>query len=109
MTRAERAATAVAGLAALALGLWALLIPAVAILYVTDGYHFADPVSQVIGFTAVLVLTAMVATVLLLAAALLRAAIAGAWPPWRRLFLGRFGAAGVALVAAVVVVLALVI
>lgn len=93
MRPAERAATGLVGLVTAFVGLWALVFPAMGILYLTDGYHFDDPASTAIGIVGLGVMTAFVSAVLILAAGLIRPAATGSWPQWRQA-VGRRAAAG---------------
>ena len=83
----ERLAIGVGGLIATGFGLYALIFPAFGWVYLTDGFHFADPLSKAIGGAFILGAIAVIAAELVVAGAIIRLSIAGAWPG-RRFFLG---------------------
>ena len=83
----DRSVAAVTGLAALVFGLYLLIFPAVGVLVLTDGYHFRDPVSLSIAGASLFAITGLITAEIIVAAALLQTAHAGAWPG-RRFLLG---------------------
>jgi hypothetical protein len=95
----ERLAIGAGGLVATGFGLYALIFPALGWLYLTDGFHFADPLSKAVGGAFILGVIAVIAAELVVAAAIVRMSVSGAWPA-RRFFLGP-PAAAIALTATV--------
>jgi hypothetical protein len=67
--------------------LYALVFPAFAVLYLTDGYHFQDLASQMVVGVFIVALTAAIAGGLVVSVAAIRMATIGAWPG-RRFVLG---------------------
>jgi hypothetical protein len=88
----ERFSIGVGGLIAAGFGLYALVFPSIGWLYLTDGYHFPGPESKALGGAFILAVIALIAAELVVAAAIIRLSVAGAWPG-RRFFLGRPAAA----------------
>ena len=77
----------VAGVVGACFCLYALAFPAIAILYLTDGFHFQDLASQIVAGGFIVALTAAIAGGLVVSAAALHMATIGAWPG-RRFVLG---------------------
>ena len=91
----ELLAVGVAGVIGACFCLYALLFPAIAVLYLTDGYHFPDFASKAVGGAAILAVTGVIAGGLVVAGAAIRMTAIGRWPG--RPFI--FGPPGAAIIA----------
>jgi hypothetical protein len=49
-------------------------------MYLTDGYHFPGPESKALGAAFILAVFAVIAAELVIAAAVIRLSVSGAWP-----------------------------
>ena len=76
----ELLSVGILGVIGVGAGLYALVFPAIGLLYLTDGYHFADPLSLAIGGTFLIAVTAVIAAELVVSAAAIRMTFIGRWP-----------------------------
>jgi hypothetical protein len=88
----EHLSIGVAGVIGLGFGLYALLFPALGLLYLTDGYHSGGLLWDAMTGTFLVGVTVAIAGELVVSAAAVRMCLGGAWPG-RTFLLGRPAAA----------------
>jgi hypothetical protein len=76
------------GVAGVAAGLYALVFPALGLLYLGDGYHFREPTMKAGAAMFLACVVAVITAELVVSAAAIRMCVRGTWPG-RDFFVGR--------------------